>query len=107
MTEREAFEYREARLRLYGRAGGRCEVCGAQLPETWEIAHRIPQEPRSRHGNLARYGKEIIHHPLNVVATCGPRCNSAVNIRNRPAEIDALVARIREAIKEEQKWQTI
>lgn len=72
MTE----EYREMRRRLYIRAEGRCEVCGAPLNDYFELAHRIPQ----RKHLIKKYGKDVIHHPLNLRVTCRGRCNDSVSV---------------------------
>lgn len=93
MTEREAFTLDETRRYVYARAGYRCEVCGGLL-NVPQLAHRIPQTA----SNLKRYGKKIIHHPVNLIAACSLRCNAAVDIRNHPAEIAAIVAKIKEEL---------
>lgn len=94
MTERESFALDETRRYVYARAGYHCEACGGPVNQygTAQLAHRIPQNTR----NLNRYGKKIIHHPVNLAAACSLRCNAAVDIRNHPAEIAAIIARIKE-----------
>ena len=94
MTERDKFAVDELRRRIFGRAGWRCEACGMPVCYygTQQIAHRIPQR-------MARkYGKDIIHHPLNLVATCSLKCNDKVSISNHPVQIAELVSQIKAAL---------
>ena len=58
-----------------------------------QLAHRIPKTK----AYLRRWGKEIIHHRLNLVAVCGLRCNAAVLLdpATHPIESEALVDQIR------------
>ena len=85
-----------SRLYLWNRCGGMCEVCGTPLSwDTFQLAHRIPQ----RKHTLKKYGEEVIHHPLNLNAVCGLRCNDAVSISNHPVLIATLVEDIRYAIE--------
>ena len=60
------------------------------------LAHRIPQ---SKH-NLKTYGKEVIHHELNLACVCSLRCNSRVlrNLATHPVEGKELIERIREEL---------
>lgn len=72
--------------------GKKCEFCDTILTiGNLQLGHRIPQTK----GNLKKYGKAIIHHPLNLAGTCSLRCNGRASIRNHPVEIDVLVAVIR------------
>jgi hypothetical protein len=72
----------------------RCENCGASLSAYMQLAHRIPQNDR----NLRAYGRETIHHPLNMAGVCSLRCNAAVSIAGNPAKVKELVGRIHEEI---------
>ena len=92
MTEREFLVLDDTRLEVFSRAGWKCEVCGAPLNLVAhpQLAHRIPQATRF----LVRYGKRVIHHPMNLAATCCLECNAKVDIRHHPKEIEALVRRI-------------
>jgi hypothetical protein len=78
---------------IFAREYGCCEVCGlsANRYGTAQLAHRIPQGKRW----LRKYGAEVIHSPLNMALTCSLKCNGAVDIRNHPIEIAALVAKIK------------
>jgi len=90
MTEREVLEVSEMKIKLWSCASGRCEVCGRAISvHDAQLAHRIPQSRM----NLRKYGKEIIHHPMNLAVTCPP-CNSAVIVRF--LEEEALVEKIKE-----------
>lgn len=86
----------ETRTLVYNRAGGHCEVCGKLLGFLeYQMAHRIPQ----RQWLIRKYGEEVIHHYLNMAATCGLICNNKVSIGNHPVEIDKLVQEIKETIQ--------
>ena len=97
MTEREKLRIQDVRLEVFTRAKWRCEFCGEPVQRygTPQTAHRIPQNTR----NLIRYGKAVIHHPMNLAAECCLECNAALSIHNHPIEIAALVKRIEEASK--------
>ena len=96
MTPREKFKADEKKLQIYIMRCAVCEVCGkAILFSEAQLAHRIAKSKP----NLKEYGKEIIHHPKNLVLTCGDkmgRCNDSVNIGNNPMAVAELVERIRE-----------
>ena len=74
---------------------GVCGVCGKLFTDfnPPEIAHRIPKHKKW----LKKYGKEIIHHRLNLVATC-KNCNSSVLVNPATLPGKALIAEIRQAI---------
>lgn len=77
MTEREQLRIAETKKRKLLQEGYRCEVCGEPVtPWTMQLAHRIPKSKM----NLRKYGKEVIHHDLNLAVTCSLQCNSAVII---------------------------
>jgi len=99
MTDRDLSTMDDTREIVYARAGYRCEICGAPLTLVAhpQLAHRIPKNTR----NLARYGKRVINHPMNLAATCSLKCNGKADIRNHPVLIAALVAQIRTALQEE------
>ena len=83
----------ETRIIVFNRSGGFCEVCGKPIDYAYQMAHRIPQ----RKHFVKKYGKAVIHHPLNFRATCGLRCNNAVSIGNHPLEIERIVEEIKNA----------
>lgn len=95
MSERISFEISESKERVFHRAGWRCEVCGRPILDlgTPQLGHRIAQSKM----NLKKYGDAIIHHSLNMAATCSLKCNAAVSIRS-PGDVEPLVDRILEAI---------
>ena len=99
MTEREKLAITDAQLACFSRAGWRCESCGHPVDRygTPQMAHRIPQNTR----NLRRYGKRIIHHPLNTAATCCLECNAAMSIGGKPLAIAALVKQIDKCLQGE------
>ena len=85
------------RARLYARSQGFCESCGKPLTEGFQLAHVIPQ---TKH-NLKEYGKEVIHHDLNLKVVCSLKCNAAVlrNLATHPVEGQELIGRIQEDLK--------
>ena len=94
MTERERFEYQENRIRLMIERGCTCEVCGKPLHlGNLQLAHRIPKAKRY----LKLYGKEVIHHPLNLATVCSLKCNDAVLLdpKTHPIEAAELIRRIK------------
>lgn len=97
MKERQQLEFYDTRTAVFSRAGYRCEVCGKplNLVSHPQIAHRIPQATRF----LVKYGKRVIHHPMNLAATCCLECNAAVDIRNHPQEIRSLIEKIYAALE--------
>jgi len=42
------------------------------------MAHRLRQSK----ANLKKWGEEIIHHPINLVATCSLKCNAKASTSN-------------------------
>ena len=84
------------RARLYARSQGFCEACGKPLYEGFQLAHVIPQ---TKH-NLKKYGKEVIHHDLNLKVVCSLKCNSAVlkNLATHPVEGQELIEKIKKEI---------
>lgn len=96
MTERERDRALQTRWAVYNRAGGWCEVCNAPLDfRTYHMAHIVPKSK----ANLRKYGREIIHHPDNMKATCGLRCNAAVLIGCSPVAEAEHIAMIREKVE--------
>lgn len=98
MKAREKIEAEEKKIEIYNIRGATCEVCGKRVLYTEaQIAHRISK------GQVKKYGKEIIHHPKNLVLTCSGkmgRCNDSINITNNPMEVLRIVKSIEEEIKE-------
>ena len=72
-----------------------CE-CSFRHGDRTELAHILPQ----RKWIIQKYGKEIVHHDLNMKLTHHGFCNSAVQISPNKTEIvEAHVKMIREAIE--------
>lgn len=95
MTERDAFEVSETKLRLLRERGNVCEVCGQPIgPYNTQLAHRVIKSK----ANLAQYGKEVIHHDKNLAITCSLECNGNVIVNGLKKE--RLIAEIQEAIKQ-------
>jgi hypothetical protein len=87
----------EIKQNIYIREQGRCYVCGAKLdPSNFHLAHVIPQ----RKHWMQLYGARIIHHELNMRATCpNDLCNNAVSLGNNRLAVDKHAAVIEQAIK--------
>ena len=90
MKERSKFYANEQRERIFQEAGYACAGCGDRATQ---LAHRIAKTKP----NLAKYGKDIIHHRLNLVPSCAG-CNDSFNIGNNPVEVKKLVRRITQEI---------
>jgi len=98
MTERERFVYQENRIRLMVERGCKCEVCGKPLHlGNLQLAHICP----ATKGYLKKYGKEVIHHPLNLATVCSLKCNDAVLLdpKTHPIEAKELIEKIKEELK--------
>lgn len=95
MTERDKFEIQEQRQAIFARDGYICQTCGYSIfrQGTPQLAHCIAQTK----ANIAKYGKEVIHHGLNQKSVCSLFCNDAQNIGNNPKATEALVEAIKKA----------
>ena len=71
------------------RQGGYCAVCGAYM-QSPQFAHKIANRDDYRQ----KYGSVIIDDIDNGEMVCCNRCNDAVNIGNKPAEVYRLCIRI-------------
>jgi len=95
MTERERFDVATVKRRIIAEQGGLCGYTDSlgnrcTQPAT-ELAHRIPQTKWA----LRKYGAEVIHHRLNLVATCHK--HNAAMMRGVKGEMERrLVELIRE-----------
>ncbi len=97
MTERESFEISEMKIRKCAEQHGKCGVCGKPItPYTLQLAHVIPKKK----SYIKKYGKEIIHSPLNMVAVCSLKCNSAVlcDPATQPIKAQKLIDKIKESL---------
>lgn len=87
-SERKTFEISETKEEIFNRDEWICQVCGKQVTtSTAQLAHIIPQSKSM----LKKWGKDIIHHPNNMLTTCSLNCNNAVQ-ENSP-EIQVEIAR--------------
>lgn len=85
------------RMRVFARDGYHCVVCGCRLTDDGKIpqlGHCIPQSKMY----IKKYGKEIIHHDLNMKSTCGLEHNAAVSINGKDKLIADLVKEIKKAL---------
>lgn len=95
MTYEEQEKAIELKWQIIDEQGKKCSVCGKLFQRRPEIAHRIPKHKKW----LKKYGSEIIHHRLNLTATC-KNCNSMVLVNPESLPGQALIKEIREAINE-------
>lgn len=97
-AERRSDQIRETKIAVLSRYGGHCYLCEKQATQ---CGHILPQDTV----HLARYGADVIHHPMNMEPVCGLAHNAAVqiNYRSRPREADAHAAMIRETMRQEGK----
>ena len=97
MTERERLEVAETKIRKCQEQNYRCGVCGKPItPQSCQLAHRVPKTKFL----LSKYGKQIIHHDLNLVACCSLKCNAAVlcDPKTRLIEAKELIDEIKESL---------
>ena len=99
MTERNGFQIAETKVKIFERDNYRCGHCGLSIFRngTPQCAHRIAKTE----SNIKKYGASVIHHELNMVATCSLYCNGHMNIGYRTAEAEELADKIRDAMLEE------
>lgn len=93
MTERRSFDMQEQRQEIFRRDGYTCQYCGESIYQFGnpQLAHRISQGV----ANIKRYGKAVIHHPLNMASVCSIRCNDAMNIGFSTKQADELAEKIK------------
>ena len=96
MTERQRFDMQEQRQEIFKRDNYACQACGGSIYRlgTPQLAHRISQGV----ANVKRYGKEVIHHELNMASVCCLKCNDAMNIGFSTKQADALAEKIKQEI---------
>jgi hypothetical protein len=89
MNTREKFEANESRDEQFEAVQWICQVCGNPLRSgVPQLAHRIPK----RESYLKRYGKEVIHHWINLVPVCSLVCNKVVDIGGKPKQVEELAS---------------
>ncbi len=74
MTDRQKLKIEDTKKAVYLRDGGTCQNCRKQIGPAGHCGHIIPQS------QIARFGDEVVHHPLNMKWVCSLRCNHAVEI---------------------------
>ena len=96
MTERQRFDMQEQRQEIFAEYGYLCAVCikAVRRYGTAQIAHCIAQTK----ANIEKYGKEVIHHKLNLRPVCSLACNDYCNIGFSTKEADALAEKIKQEI---------
>ena len=91
------FKEQEQRLEIFRRDGWVCQNCGMRLSHPRavpQIAHILNQNKV----NIKLYGKELIHHPLNLKSACGLLCNQKLSIYGKYGTIQKHVEKIQKAI---------
>ena len=89
---RKSIEIADTREAKYTEQGGRCYICHRPVRYAFfQLAHRIPQ----RKWCIERWGKEVIHSPLNVFGVCGLECNAAVQMNPDTVEAEEFAEYIR------------
>lgn len=73
-------------------SNGFCEVCGQQLTNNAQMAHRIGNTKMNR----KKYGDFIIDHRLNVGMTCNLACNAKLDISFNPRKCIEICKKIYE-----------
>ena len=97
MTFYEKESAEQLKLQILSEQNYSCAVCGktfscTNLPE---LAHRIPKHKWI----LKKYGGKVVHHKLNLKATCS-KCNSAVLVDPHKIEGKELLDKIINALEE-------
>ena len=97
MTERERFKWRETHDTVMRRDRYTCQSChgSARRHGTEQLAHRVPKTA----ANIEKYGRESIHHPLNLAAACSLECNGRLQLHT--SEWPEWMANIEDAINAE------
>lgn len=87
------YKIEQTRLQIFKRDRWRCVVCKEHINihNSPQLAHKIPAKKHY----IAKYTKEVIHHPLNMGSTCCLAHNAKLDINGHTARIDKLVEEIR------------
>ena len=95
MTGSEKQDAIDLKYEMYSKAKGKCFYCNKQLTiYESQLAHKIPKHKKY----LKLYGKEIIHHPLNMEISCVKHNSYALlDPATHPVEAAQLIHRIKEA----------
>jgi len=94
MNDKQKMQAQDLKEMIYFDRDGKCEVCGKTIPfNEAQLAHRICKSKM----NLAKYGRDIIHHPYNMALVCSLSCNAKVNIGGNPGKILDVLSQIIEA----------
>jgi 5-methylcytosine-specific restriction endonuclease McrA len=95
--ERERLEAHEQRLAIYARDCGLCAYCGRPVDvNSFTVAHRIARTKWA----IAKYGRDVIEHPMNKATTHHGACNDLIQCTNKPVERENLATLIRARIAE-------
>ena len=92
MNELEAHEMEMKKRQIIYEQSGLCGHCKKRISpwENYTLAHRLAKHK----WRLEKYGPEVIHHRLNLVATHPGRCNDGVMINIQKSEGKQLLAEI-------------
>jgi hypothetical protein len=96
MTLRETVELADTREAKYAEQGGRCYVCHKTVRYAFfQLAHIIPQ----RKWCVERWGREVIHHPGNMVGVCGLACNAKAEMNPDSIDAEAFAATLQRSLE--------
>ena len=102
MTLYEQERIEDMKADKYAEQCGMCAACGEplKLSEPMELSHIIPQ----RKYLIKLYGKEIIHHELNMKLCHAGACNNSCQMSpNKTILVEKHVNMIMEAIENEKE----
>lgn len=90
------FLEQEKRIEIFEKHHWKCKNCGCDVREfTPQLAHLINQSK----SNIKMYGKEVIHHEMNLKPACTLFCNQKLSLYGRYNSIKDLIAKIKEELE--------
>ncbi len=90
-------DIQETRIFIFKRDRWRCCICHEYVGKysTPQCGHIIPAKKHY----IAKYGKEVIHHHLNMKATCCLAHNAKIDINGKVVLIEKLVKKIKKELE--------
>ena len=100
------YEDQLERVKLFIEYDWKCQAenCNNDIREygTPQLGHIINQSNEY----IKKFGKEVIHHKLNVLPTCSLKCNRKVSICGKHLLIEKHVKKIKKKIALEKKLKS-